>query len=89
MGQEVDSSAIIITVGKSSNTTSFNFCRNATASKFSLPPNLFGTHCPSFTAVIQDKAWRQPHPHGSRQYDNSFSQKTALEIKKFTTSVLP
>ena len=46
-GQAVDSSAAEITPGSRPWTTSLYSLRNATASRFSLPPNWFGTHSPS------------------------------------------
>ncbi len=44
--QAVDSSAIVTTPGARRYTVAFISWRNATASRFSRPPNTFGTHCP-------------------------------------------
>ncbi len=45
-GQEVDSSAIIRTPGKSAWTWSFSRRKKAIASRFSRPPYSLGTHSP-------------------------------------------
>ena len=41
------SSAIIMLPGKYFLTSEFVFCKKSMASRFSFPPNLFGTHSPS------------------------------------------
>ena len=46
MGHDVDSSAITMTPGCSANTTVFSSRTNSMASRFSRPPNSFGTHSP-------------------------------------------
>lgn len=77
-GHAVDSSAIITAPLFRPRTTEFKCLKKSIASRFSLPPYLFATHCPSCFRN-QDRASTQQHPHGARPHGNVRSRIMRLQ----------